>query len=79
MSRKHRPDETRLKVPTILDNIVKDATVYFLVIFGTQVLVECFVLFAPVSGTGRRSRTSHTDPVEVDLSSPTSKVREFLL
>ena len=36
-------------MPTILDKIVKDATVYFLVIFGSQLLVECFILFAPVS------------------------------
>ena len=35
--------------PTILDTIVKDATMYFLVIFGSQLIVECFILFAPVS------------------------------
>jgi len=36
-------------MPTILNKIVEDATVYFLVIFGSQLLVECFILFAPVS------------------------------
>ena len=39
----------RSKIPTILDKIVKDATMYFLVIFGSQLLVESFILFAPVS------------------------------
>lgn len=37
------------KVPSILDKIIKDATLYFLVIFTSHLLVECFVLFAPVS------------------------------
>jgi len=35
------------KVPSILDRIVKDATLYFVVIFTSHLLVECFVLFAP--------------------------------
>ena len=33
----------------ILTRIVKDAVVYFSVIFGSQLIVECFILFAPVS------------------------------
>ena len=39
----------RSDIPTILDNIVKDATVYFLVIFGSHLVAECCILFAPVS------------------------------
>lgn len=76
VSRK-RPGMKRLKVPTILDNIVKDATAYFLVIFGTQVLVECFVLFAPVSWIGPVLVLVPIIKKQVDLPSPTSKVREI--
>ena len=34
---------------TILDKIVRDGTVYFLVIFTSHLVVECFILFASVS------------------------------
>ncbi|KAF9649416.1 hypothetical protein BDM02DRAFT_3128379 [Thelephora ganbajun] len=37
----------RSKIPTILDRIVRDATMYFLVIFTSHLVVECFILFAP--------------------------------
>ncbi|KAF9781666.1 hypothetical protein BJ322DRAFT_1111592 [Thelephora terrestris] len=37
------------KFPSILDKIVKDATLYFLVIFTSHLLVECFLLFAPTT------------------------------
>lgn len=36
------------KIPSILDRIVKDATVYFLVIFTSHLIVEGFLIFAPV-------------------------------
>ena len=36
-------------IPSILDRIVKDATLYFLVIFTSHLIVEGFLIFAPVS------------------------------
>jgi len=47
---------TRSRVPSILDRIVRDATMYFLVIFTSHLIVECFLVFAPVS-----RRTPWTD------------------
>lgn len=38
---------TRSHVPSILDRIVRDATMYFLVIFTSHLIVECFLVFAP--------------------------------
>jgi len=35
-------------IPSLLETIRRDATLYFIVIFGCQVLVELFSLFAPV-------------------------------
>ena len=45
-------------MPTILDRIVKDATVYFMVIFTSHFVLECFILFADVS-----HRATRPDPV----------------
>lgn len=39
----------RYRIPTILDKIVRDATVYFLVLFTSHLVVEFFIIFAPVS------------------------------
>jgi len=36
-------------IPSILDNIVKDSTIYFLVMFTSHLIVEFFILFASVS------------------------------
>ena len=36
-------------IPSLLDRIVKDATIYFLVIFTSHVVVEGFLIFGPVS------------------------------
>lgn len=36
-------------VPSLLDRIVRDATMYFVVIFTSHLLLVLFELFAPVS------------------------------
>ena len=38
-------------VPSLLETILRDATLYFVVIFGCQLTVEMFSFFAPVGGT----------------------------
>ena len=38
-------------IPNILDAILRDATVYFLVIFISQLIFQLFVFVAPVSST----------------------------
>ena len=45
-------------VPSLLECIVKDATIYFLVVFGGQLLVIFFDLLAPVSGLSTDSLSS---------------------
>ena len=37
-------------MPSILDAILRDATLYFVVIFSGQILLDAFILFAPVGG-----------------------------
>ena len=45
-----RPGTSRLPgIPTILDAILQDATVYFLLIVASQLVLCLFLFFAPVS------------------------------
>lgn len=48
-SAKHRSRMRANGVPNILDRIVEDATVHFLVIFTAHLLLILFQIFAPVS------------------------------
>jgi len=36
-------------IPSILETVLRDATVYYTFVFVCQLLVEFFLLFAPVS------------------------------
>jgi len=38
-------------IPSILDAVVRDSTLYFILIFFFQILSQLFVLFAPVGDT----------------------------
>lgn len=46
-------------IPSILDTILRDATVYFIFMFASQLLFQLFLFFAPVSDmTHSRGRWS---------------------
>ena len=40
-----------LGVPSILDTILRDATVYFMLMFAIQLSFQLFLFFAPVGDT----------------------------
>jgi len=44
---RRRGDLGQSKFPSLLDRIIKDATVYFIIIFTSNLIAESFVLFAP--------------------------------
>ena len=45
-------------IPTLLGNIVRDGTVYFLVVFAGQLLLVLFELLAPVGNLSTNSKFS---------------------
>ena len=73
-------------VPSLLDRIVEDATMYFLIIFISQIFVISFEIFAPVSDHPVVSRSSVNDKRYVgidpthcrDVSSPSPVYRNNL-
>jgi hypothetical protein len=62
-------------VPSLLDRIVRDATMYFLVIFSSHLLLILFELFAPVSDfLADLVSSAHDGPRIGTDSTPSSEV-----
>ena len=74
-SAKHRGQMRASGVPSILDRIVEDATVHFLVIFTAHLLLILFQLFAPVSNFSANLCSSTHHNVRIGhVSTPPRKV-----
>ena len=51
VTKARKPDTRILGIPSLLDTILRDATVYFVFIIACQLFPLSFLIFAPVSGT----------------------------
>ena len=64
--------------PSLLDRILQDATLYFLAIFTSQLLVVLFELFAPVSGrSADMCSSAHNGPYPEADPTSSRKVRPY--
>jgi len=78
-SARHRSRMRARGVQSLLDTIVEDATVYFLLIFTGHILVILFEFFAPVSDDMADSRSPANDELHIgNDSKPSPNVSHHL-
>jgi len=73
-SARHRSRMRARGVQSLLDTIVEDATVYFLLIFTGHILVILLEFFAPVSDDLADSRSSANDELHIGNNSKPSPI-----
>lgn len=69
LSVKRRGSDRAPGVPSLIDKILQDATMYFLVIFSTHLLLILFEFFAPVSPFSNGLFPSTHDELHVETES----------